>query len=105
GAQDSALHKAPASAKAMKNPATDAASVEKGRAAYAANCAACHGMRGEGQANIPAVAKGPTQQAADGELFWLITHGDIANGMPAWASLPEAQRWQMVAFLKSGQLA
>ncbi len=104
-APDSALRNAPASAKAMKNPATDAASVEKGRAAYAANCAACHGGRGEGQANIPAVAKGATQQASDGELFWFITRGDIANGMPAWSSLPDAQRWQIVGFLKSGELA
>ena len=37
----------------------------------------------------------------DGEVFWFITTGSVKNGMPAWASLPEEQRWQIVTFLKS----
>jgi glucose/arabinose dehydrogenase len=103
-AQDAGFHNAPASAKSQRNPATDPTSIEKGRAAFAANCSACHGVRGEGQAYIPAVAIGAAQQASDGELFWYITQGDIRNGMPAWSQLAEAQRWQIVGFLKSGQL-
>ena len=103
-AADGPFAKVPAHARAQKNPASDAASIEKGRALYAANCSACHGPSGEGQGNIPAIAKGSAQQATDGELFWLVTNGDIANGMPAWKQLADAQRWQVVAFLKSGQL-
>jgi len=103
-AADGPFVKVPAAARAQKNPATDAASIEKGRALYAANCSACHGPTGEGQGNIPALAKGSAQQATDGELFWLVTNGDIANGMPAWKQLADEQRWQIVGFLKSGQL-
>ncbi len=103
-AQDAGFHNAPASTKSQRNPATDSTSIEKGRAAFAANCSACHGVRGEGQGYIPALATGAPQQASDGELFWYITQGDIRNGMPAWSQLAEAQRWEIVAFLKSGQL-
>lgn len=103
-AQDNPFRKAPASARAQRNPLTDASAVEKGRAQYAANCSACHGARGEGQGNIPPIATGPAQRASEGEVFWLITRGDIANGMPAWQQIDETKRWQIVAFLKSGQL-
>ena len=68
---------------------------------YAANCVACHGAAGRGSGNIPALYQGPTQSAPDGEVFWFITTGSVANGMPAWGSLSEQQRWQIVAYLKS----
>jgi mono/diheme cytochrome c family protein len=64
-------------------------------------CAACHGPNGQGSGNIPAVSMGPTQSAPDGEVFWFLTTGSISNGMPAWGSLSEEKRWQIVAFLKS----
>ena len=34
-------------------------------------------------------------------IFWYITQGDAANGMPSWASLPKQQRWQVITYLKS----
>jgi glucose/arabinose dehydrogenase len=34
-------------------------------------------------------------------VFWFITRGDIDNGMPAWASLPVKQRWQIVTYVES----
>ena len=104
-AQEVPFHQAPASAHAEKNPlAGQTATAEAGRRLYAANCAACHGERGEGQGNIPALATGAAQQASDGDLFWFVTRGDVNNGMPGWNQLPETQRWQIVAYLKSGQL-
>jgi glucose/arabinose dehydrogenase len=51
--------------------------------------------------NIPALSHGPSQSASDGELFWFITKGDVSNGMPPWASLPEQDRWAIVSYLKS----
>jgi glucose/arabinose dehydrogenase len=45
--------------------------------------------------------QGTPQTASDGELFWYITRGDVANGMPSWKSLPEEQRWQVVTYIKS----
>jgi glucose/arabinose dehydrogenase len=34
-------------------------------------------------------------------LFWFISRGAPANGMPSWASLPQTQRWQIVTYLKT----
>ncbi len=100
-AQDAAFHGAPASAAAATNPETGAANIEAGHAVYQQRCAACHGPTAQGQANIPALASGPTQSAKPGEIFWYITRGDLSNGMPAWAMLPEQQRWQVVAYVKN----
>ena len=101
-AQTTRFHDAPQSASDMKNPdAGKQDSAEAGAKLYAANCAACHTPNGRGAGNVPALASGPTQSAKDGEIFWFITNGDPNNGMPAWGQLPEDQRWQIVAFLKS----
>jgi glucose/arabinose dehydrogenase len=47
------------------------------------------------------LAKGPTQSASDGAIFWFVTQGDPNNGMPSWSSLSEPQRWQLVTYLKA----
>ena len=72
-----------------------------GAAVYQQKCALCHGPKAQGMANIPSLAKGPTQSVADGELFWFITNGDVPDGMPAWSSLSEKQRWDVVTYLKT----
>jgi hypothetical protein len=41
------------------------------------------------------------QNATPGTLFWLLTGGVVRKGMPVWSKLPEAQRWQLVRYLKS----
>lgn len=100
--QGPTFHNAPAEAGQRKNPlAGQPAAAEAGRKVYAQYCAACHGVTGAGTGNVPALTKGAIQRANDGELFWYITKGDVNNGMPAWGSLPEQQRWQVVSFLKS----
>jgi glucose/arabinose dehydrogenase len=102
GAQNASFHGAPPSAKDIKNPYSgDAQATSAGQEIYARSCAACHGNSGEGTGNVPPLANGPAEQAPDGELFWYITQGDIKNGMPSWAQLPEQQRWQIVSYLKS----
>lgn len=96
------FHGAPSAAASVANPYgghPDAA--QAGAALYAAHCASCHGGSGQGTGNIPALAHGDTQLASDGALFWFITHGSVNNGMPAWAALPEQQRWQIVSYLKT----
>ena len=101
-AQNQAFHDAPASAREHNNPyAGQPAAARAGRIAYAQNCGSCHGRNGRGTGNIPSLAKKTTQAATDGEIFWFITKGDVANGMPAWDKMPEAKRWQIVAFVKS----
>jgi mono/diheme cytochrome c family protein len=101
-AQNQAFHNAPASAREQKNPyAGQAAAARAGRIAYAQNCGSCHGRNGGGTGNIPSLAKKTTQSATDGEIFWFITKGDVANGMPAWDKMPEPKRWQIVTYVKS----
>jgi mono/diheme cytochrome c family protein len=101
-AQEAHFHNAPASATQQKNPvAGQHAAVQAGAKLYAADCAGCHGPNGQGIGTFPALAKGPSQTAPDGELFWFITTGAPDKGMPPWGSLSEQQRWQLVTFLKS----
>ncbi len=101
-AQNQAFHDAPASAREQNNPyAGQPAAARAGRTAYAQNCGSCHGRNGGGTGNIPSLAKKTTQAATEGEIFWFITKGDVANGMPAWDKMPEAKRWQIVTFVKS----
>ena len=102
-AQNTSFHSAPASAKEEKNPyAGENRAAEIGGQIYAVNCAKCHGPQGQGTGNIPALKAGPAQAASEGELFWFVTQGDAANGMPAWASLSDQGRWQIVAYMKAG---
>jgi glucose/arabinose dehydrogenase len=99
-AQDANFHNAPADAKAAKNPYAGQGAPE-GKNLYNQRCAACHGQTGEGSGNIPSLASGKAHTALDGEIFWYITKGDLPNGMPSWAALPENDRWQIVTFVKS----
>ena len=101
-AQQAAFHNAPAEAKAQTNPyAGQAGATRAGQSVYSQNCAVCHGATGDGTGNVPPLVHGPAQSATDGEVFWYITRGDIDNGMPSWARLPEEQRWQVVSYIKS----
>lgn len=99
GAQTQTFHNAPASVKEQKNP-YDGQHPPSVQADYHLRCAQCHGENGEGTGNIPSLATGPAQGASDGELFWYITKGDVNNGMPAWSSLPEEQRWQIINYIR-----
>jgi glucose/arabinose dehydrogenase len=96
------FHHAPVSAASLANPYRgQALAVQAGRTLYAAHCAACHGRSAEGTGNIPPLAHGVVQNVPDGEVFWFITQGSKSGAMPAWASLPEQQRWQLVTYLKA----
>jgi glucose/arabinose dehydrogenase len=97
-AQNPSFHNAPADSRALKNPY--AGETPAARSLYQQRCAGCHGQNGEGAGNIPSLATGNAQSAADGELFWYISKGDVNNGMPSWASLPESERWQIVTYVK-----
>src|SRR3984885_11685423 len=101
-AQTPSFHNAPATAEQTKNPYLGKrGAAQAGANLFARHCAPCHGPTGGGTGNIPAVAKGPTQSASDGAIFWFVTQGDPNNGMPAWSSLSEQQRWQLVTYLKA----
>jgi len=98
--QDKGFHDAPSQTAQLKNPYGQRPPAHAGQL-YHQYCAACHGLNGEGSGNIPAVAKGPTQTAPAGEIFWYVTKGDANNGMPAWSMLPEQQRWEIISYLEA----
>ena len=101
-AQNVSFHNAPAAAQEVKNPyAGQAQAALAGKQSYADNCVACHGVAGEGTGNVPPLAHGAAQAAPDGAIFWYITRGDVNNGMPSWAGLPEQQRWELVSYIKT----
>lgn len=94
--------KAPSSAQARANPyGGNADAVRAGRKLVARHCASCHGEGGHGGRSAPPLDTAAVRRAAAGDLFWLLTNGDLRAGMPSWSSLPDARRWQIVAFLQS----
>src|SRR5262249_15134343 len=101
-AQDTHFHNAPPSSAQLKNPyAGQRTAVSEGSKLYTRNCGSCHGIGGRGTGNIPALSHSAMKSVPDGEVFWFITTGSVKNGMPAWAQLPEQQRWKIVTYLKS----
>jgi glucose/arabinose dehydrogenase/mono/diheme cytochrome c family protein len=99
-AQNRNFHNAPSSAKELKNP-YDHQPPADAKDLYHARCSPCHGENGEGTGNLPSLAKGRAETATDGEVFWYITKGDVNNGMPSWAGLPEEERWKIVTYLRT----
>jgi len=100
-AQSASFHNAPAAAAGVENPYPGQQNAQAGQQIYQKNCAVCHGDHAQGVANIAALATGPTQTAKPGEIFWYVTKGDKANGMPTWKALPAAQRWQVITYLRN----
>jgi mono/diheme cytochrome c family protein len=99
--------KAPADAKAMKNPVKGVGNAKKN---VETNCVTCHGAGGKGDG--PAAAALPPPKPADwtsskiasetdGELFWKISNG--RGAMPPWKHLPEKDRWEIVNYIRTLQ--
>jgi mono/diheme cytochrome c family protein len=98
------LKKVPASDRAMVNPvAAQPDAIAAGSNLFQNNCAQCHGADGNGRGRRPPVHSARIAGATDGDLYWLLKNGQPFRGMPSWARLPEGQRWQIVAYLRSIQ--
>lgn len=79
-------------------------SVAAGAIVYRENCEQCHKAEAMGDGHKkPPLRSARIKSATDGDLEWFIRQGDIGHGMPSWSRLPEAQRWQLVAYLRSIQ--
>jgi putative copper resistance protein D len=87
-----------------------AASIARGAAVYAENCALCHGAAGHGDG--PAAAGLPVRPAdltephlfahSPGDLFWWVGHGRDDGVMPGFAGvLSPSQRWDVVNFIRA----
>ena len=93
---------APSSARSRGNPLEeDPDAVAAGRKLFTRHCEECHGAEALGGKKAPSLLQEEVQSAEPGVLFWFLTNGNVRRGMPTWSKLPEAQRWQLVKFLKS----
>jgi mono/diheme cytochrome c family protein len=103
GAADGSwLKRVPAADKAKVNPlAGQKEAVEAGQHLYQTECAHCHGAHTEGKGNRPALISERMKTATDGDLAWLLRNGNSWKGMPSWSSMPDGERWQLVAYLRS----
>src|ERR1700683_1171010 len=96
------LKRVPDRDRARTNPyagQTDA--IAAGGRVFEDHCAKCHGADAEGRGKKPSLRSSRVQGAADGEIFWLLTNGNLGKGMPTWSKLPEDTRWQVIAYVKS----
>ncbi len=89
----------------------DTANKERGKAIYAENCVSCHGPDGDGKG--PAAIAIPGAKPRDftkgefkygsspEELFKTISQGVPDTAMPSWAGLPEQDRRDVIAYVRS----
>ncbi len=83
---------------------------------YERKCAGCHGDKGDGKGAaaellVPAprdftsglykVRSSMNKTPSDQDIFNVITHGMPGTSMPAWDVLPDKDRWNLVAYVKS----
>lgn len=97
-------------APAGKNPfAGDASAVAAGLAHYKENCLDCHGARDVDTAEFakglnpgpPMLDMDDVQKMSDGQLFWVVSHGVRATGMPAFSPTHSPDEiWKIVAFVR-----
>jgi mono/diheme cytochrome c family protein len=96
----SLVQRAASKARLLSNPReNDAAAQRAGAKLYRRECSACHGESREGTRKAPPLAQPEVYRAASGTLFWILRNGSLTTGMPSFAHLPDAQRWQIIAFL------
>ena len=80
----------------------DSDAVAAGQLLYDNHCSHCHGKDGGGTKRRPSLKSDRIQrEASDGDLFWLLTNGNMKKGMPPWSKLPDQQIWQVIRYLKS----
>ena len=96
------LHRVPDEDHARRNPvAGQPAAAEAGKVIFEQNCAKCHGAEADGLHNRPSLRTERIRKATDGDLAWMLKNGNPYKGMPPWSSLPEQQRWQVIAYIRT----
>lgn len=95
----------PAKDHSRTNPfASQPEAIAAGALIYKDHCEQCHKSddMGDGRKKPP-LRSASVRSATDGDLEWFLRQGDIGHGMPSWSSLPQAQRWQLISYLRSIQ--
>ena len=95
----------PAADHARANPlAAQPQAIAAGAAAFRSNCQQCHRADARGDGKLyPSLRSARLRKATDGDIEWFLRQGENAQGMPSWAALPESERWQIVAYLRTIQ--
>ena len=104
GGQERPLQQAPGVEAKRLNPyAGQQQAARAGQKLYRRECSGCHGSEAQGARRGPALAWPALAQAPPGTIFWVLRNGSLRAGMPSFSHLPEAQRWQIVTYLKTLQ--
>ncbi len=91
---------APAEASGKQNPLKDKPELAAGgKKVFSKMCVVCHAA-GANQKG-PHLESPLVQEQSDGAVFWKLTNGNSRTGMPSFSSLPEAQRWQLVMYIRT----
>ena len=100
---ESLVERARQAAGAMTNPLAGQERAQRaGAKLFARECASCHGANGlGGVGKAPPLRQNEVYDATPGVLFWILRNGALHRGMPSFAHLPEAQRWQIITWLKA----
>jgi DMSO reductase family type II enzyme heme b subunit len=87
-----------------------------GKPVYDLKCAGCHGVKGDGKGAAAELLDPPPRDFTTGvykirttankvptdqDLFRVISEGMPGTSMPPWSVLPEKDRWNLVAYVKS----
>jgi mono/diheme cytochrome c family protein len=105
-AQDRALDPSwvvPPKAIERQNPMRDKPNASLGgRKVFERTCVECHGDATHARTNhAPDLSSPEVQSETDGSLFWRISQGNSRRAMPSFSNIPEAQRWQLVLYIRS----
>jgi mono/diheme cytochrome c family protein len=94
----------------LVNPFTgDRAAAAEGLAEFRESCLDCHGAGKAPPAEFaaglnpgaPSLDSKEIQSMSDGELYWVVSHGIRATGMPAFSgSKDEQEIWKLVTFAR-----
>jgi cytochrome c oxidase cbb3-type subunit III len=88
------------------NPYTSPGDVERGARLFAANCAPCHGPKGNGGRGANLARPKLPRAADDKALFLVISEGIPATEMPGSWGMNDHEIWQVAAFVRTlGRLA
>ena len=97
-------------------PAFAQGDANAGKAVYEHKCLLCHGDKGDGKGpgaehllprprdftrGLYKIRTTANKPPTDQDLFKIITDGMPGTSMPPWAVLPEKDRWNLVAYLKT----
>lgn len=98
----SLIQQAPIEARALSNPYDgDRRASQAGARLYGRECASCHGRNAGGMGKAPSLVSADVAGATPGAVFWVLRNGSLNRGMPSFAHLPEARRWQIISYLRT----